>query len=129
MMKQNKPILLSEILSLFECQVLLKTESSYNKVDLFNQIRAVSGIVVVNVVHSDFLEKKRTSQYEYSLIKIKYIVNKSPREDIKILGGKVIKGDGQSVKGGIDGVLQFLPRYQTIRKVSSKDCKPVPVPA
>ena len=109
--------LLSEILSLFECQVLLKTQTDYNKIDLFNQIRAVSGVVTLIVIHNDYLESRRTPQHEYSLLKIKYIVSKSPQDDIKSLGLKVIKGDGSSLKGGIDGVLQFLPRIQTIRKI------------
>lgn len=109
--------LLSEILSLFECQVLLKTQTDYNKVDLFNQIRAVSGVVTLIVIHNDYLESRRTDQHEYSLIKIKYIVSKTPQDDIKKIGEGIIKGDGSSLKGGIDGILQFLPRLKTIRKI------------
>jgi len=115
MIKQPN-ILLTEIINLFECQVLLRSETSYNKVDIFNQIRAVSGVVVVNIVSNDYLESKRTKDYEYSLLKVKYIVNKSPIDDIKALGIKMLKGDGEQIPK-IDGIVSFLPRLKTIRKV------------
>lgn len=115
-MIKNNNILLLEALNLFECQVLLKTETEYNKIDLFNQIRAVSGVVTLIVIHNDYLESKKTPTHEYSLIKIKYIVNKSPVDDIKILGQRVIGGDKEQM-GKVSGVIQFLPRVKTIRKI------------
>lgn len=113
-MVKLKNILIEE-LNLFECQVLLKTKSDFNKIDIFNQIRSISGVVIVNVIHSEFLDSKSIKNFEYSLITIKYSVNGSPKEDIKKIGRMCLNGDGIQPK--IEGIIFFLPRLVTIKKV------------
>ena len=44
-----------------------------DKVEIYNEIRALEGVVVVTVDQSDFLDAKATDKHEYSLLKIKYI--------------------------------------------------------
>jgi hypothetical protein len=39
--------LLLEALSIFEVEVLIKTEKDSNKVDIYNEIRGINGVVVV----------------------------------------------------------------------------------
>ena len=99
--------ILNEVLHLFECEVLVKTDTRFNKIEIYNLLRAIQGVVVVKVEQNSFLDSKRTDNYEYSLLHIKYTVNSTPKEEIDIIKDKCIK---------IHGVLQFIPRYKTIIK-------------
>lgn len=106
-------ILLNEGITIFRCDVLIKTEAEQNKVEVYNEIRALEGIVVVTIVHSDFLDRKRTPQYEYSLLKVKYIGRGDAKTSIKDIGVNAV------TKNRVPGLLQFIPRYDTIIKVGS----------
>ena len=106
-------ILLNEGITIFRCDILIKTKSDQNKVEIFNEIRALEGVVVVTAIHSDFLDTKATDQYEYSLIKVKYIGRGDAKSTIKKIGINAI------TKNRISGLLQFIPRYNTIVKVGS----------
>jgi hypothetical protein len=106
-------ILLNEGITVFRCDVLIKTSADENKVEVFNEIRALEGVVVVTVVHSDFLDNKSTKQYEYSLIKIKYIGRSDAKTSIKQIGINAV------TKNRVPGLLQFIPRYNTITKAAS----------
>ena len=65
-------ILLNEGITIFRCDVLIKTEAEQNKVEVYNEIRALEGVVVVTVEQSDFLDAKATNQYEYSLLNLMF---------------------------------------------------------
>lgn len=110
----NVTQILNEAFNLYECQVLLKTQTAMSKTDIFNQIRAISGVVVVHVIQNDFLDSKRTKHHEYSLISMKYVVDKSPEQDIKAIGSRCLQGDQVQFK--IPGLISFLPRLRTIIK-------------
>lgn len=100
--------ILMEGISVYSIEALIKTTTGENKVEIYNQVRALPGIVVVTVEQSDFLDNKATDNYEYSLLKMKYIVKTTPEEDIntiKTLSTKLIPG-----------LVQFIPRLKTIEK-------------
>jgi len=100
--------ILLESISVYYVEVLIKTTGGENKVEIYNQIRAIHGIIVVSIEHSDFLMSKSTDNYEYSLLKIKYLVTSTPEEDIhqiKIMAQKQIPG-----------LIQFIPRIKTLEK-------------
>lgn len=103
--------ILNEILSIYKIEVLIKTNSNYNQVLIYNEVRALPGVVVVTVQQSDFLDNKATNVAEFALLKLKYIVSSTPEEDIQKI--KV----AASTTHKVDGLLQFLPRLQTIEKV------------
>ena len=63
--------ILTEAVALDKIDVLIKTSTDTNKVEIYNQVRALSGIIVVTVEHSEFLDSKATDNYEYSLLKMK----------------------------------------------------------
>jgi hypothetical protein len=106
-------ILLNEGITIFRCDVLIKTAADQNKVEIYNEIRALNGVVVVTIEHSDFLDTKATQQYEYSLLKLKYIGRGDAKSSIKEIGIDAV------TKNRIPGLLQFIPRYNTIIKVGS----------
>ena len=68
-------------------------------------------VVVVTVEKSDYLDSQATVDAEFSLLKIKYIVRSTPEEDIKKIATDA------KISSKIPGLLQFIPRLQTIRKV------------
>lgn len=100
--------ILLEGINVYSIEALIKTVAGENKVEIYNQVRALSGIIVVTVEQSDFLDSKATDNYEYSLLKIKYIVSSTPEEDIN-----KIKVNAQK---NIQGLVQFIPRLKTIEK-------------
>jgi hypothetical protein len=106
-------ILLNEGITIFKCDILIKTGADQNKVEIYNEIRALNGVVVVTIEQSDFLDAKATKQYEYSLLKLKYIGRGDAKTSIKEIGIDAV------TKNRIPGLLQFIPRYNTITKVGS----------
>jgi hypothetical protein len=106
-------ILLNEGITIFRCDVLIKTAADQNKVEIYNEIRALNGVVVVTIEQSDFLDNKANDKYEYSLLKMKYIGRGDAKTSVKEIGIDAV------TKNKIPGLLQFIPRYNTIVKVGS----------
>ena len=106
-------ILLQEGITIFKCETLIKTRADDNKVEIYNLIRALPGIVTVNIEQSDFLNQKATKDFEYSLLTIKYIGKGDAKSSIKEIG------IGAVTRNKVPGLLQFIPRYNTIVKVGS----------
>jgi hypothetical protein len=100
-----------EAVALDKIDVLIKTSTDINKVEVYNQIRGLSGVVVVTVEQSEFLDSKATNKFEYSLLHMKYLVSADAKTDID-----KIKVDAL-VTTRIPGLLQFIPRYQTAQNV------------
>jgi hypothetical protein len=103
--------ILLEAVNLNKIDILIKTATDANKVEVYNQIRALTGVVVVTVEQSEFLDSKATEQFEYSLLHMKYIVTSDPKKDID-----KIKVDAL-VTTRIPGLLQFIPRYTTTQNI------------
>ena len=103
--------LLLEGLILYRIEVLIRTDADSNQVYIYNEIRGIKNVVVVTVVQNDFLKSKDTDRHHYSLLKIKYLAEAEPKEAIE-----TIKKDAL-VTNKISGLLQFVPRYNTIEKI------------
>jgi len=103
--------ILLEAVALDKIDVLIKTDTGINKVEVYNQIRALTGVVVVTIEQSEFLDSKATDRFEYSLLHMKYIVTSDPKTDID-----KIKKDAL-ITTRISGLLQFIPRYKTAQNV------------
>jgi hypothetical protein len=103
--------ILLESIALDKIDVLIKTSTGINKVEIYNQIRALPGVVVVTVEQSEFLDSKATDRFEYSLLHIKYIVTSDSKTDID-----KIKKDAL-ITNRISGLLQFIPRYKTAQNI------------
>jgi hypothetical protein len=103
--------ILTEALVLFKIEVLIKTSTTENQVYIYNEIRGIKDIVVVTVEQNDFLKSKSNDNYQYALLKLKYLALKEPKEAIK-----GIKKDAL-VTTRIPGLLQFIPRFNTIEKI------------
>jgi hypothetical protein len=103
--------ILLEAISLDKIDVLIKTSTDVNKVEVYNRLRAIAGVVVVTVEQNEFLDSKATDKFEYSLLHIKYIVTSDPKTDIDR-----IKKDAM-ITTRVPGLLQFIPRYKTTQNL------------
>jgi hypothetical protein len=103
--------LLLEGLVLYKIEVLIKTSTDENQVYVYNEIRGLKDIVVVTVEQNDFLKTKSNEKYQFALLKMKYLASEEPKAAINS-----IKTDAL-VTTRIPGLLQFIPRYNTIEKV------------
>ena len=103
--------ILTEALVLYKIEVLIKTSAEENQVFVYNEIRGLKDIVVVTVEQNDFLKQKSNEKHQYALLKMKYLALKEPKAAIDS-----IKTDAL-VTNKVPGLLQFIPRYNTIEKV------------
>ena len=110
-MIQLTNILTESGLNIYKIEVLIKTSKTENKVHIYNQIRGLENVVVVTVEQNEFLQSKSTDTHEYALLHIKYLVSDTPQNDIEL-----IKKDAM-VTTNIPGILQFIPRLNTIEKI------------
>jgi hypothetical protein len=102
--------LLLEALSIYEIEVMIKVERQANKVDIYNEIRAIEGVVVVKVEQNNYLNTLITDQTEYSLLHMKYLVYNDPIDSIKEIKKRAMVSDK------IAGLLKFIPRLKTLEK-------------
>jgi hypothetical protein len=103
--------ILTEALVLYKIEVLIKTSAEENQVFVYNEIRGLKNIVVVTVEQNDFLKQKSNDKFQYALLKTKYLALKEPKAAID-----EIKTDAL-VTNKVPGLIQFIPRYNTIEKV------------
>ena len=103
--------LLLEGLLLYKIQVLIKTSADANQVFIYNKIRGLENVVVVTIEQNDYLVSKNTDAQHYSLLKMKYLASDTPKDTINS-----IKKDAM-LTHKIEGLLQFIPRFNTIEKV------------
>jgi len=103
--------ILTEALVMFKIEVLIKTSTDENQVYIYNEIRGLTDVVVVTVEQNDFLKSKGNEKHQFALLKMKYLASKEPKEAINS-----IKTDAL-ITTRIPGLLQFIPRFNTIEKV------------
>jgi len=96
---------------IYKIEALIKVTNDINKTFVYNSIRGINGVVVVSVEQNNYLDSQKTDEYSYSLLKIKYMVTTKPEDDINIIKKKALISDK------IEGLIQFLPRFQTIQKI------------
>ena len=101
--------LLLEGLTLYLVDILIKTDKKINKVEVYNQIRAIENVVVVTVEQNDFLISKSTDQFDYEMLHLKFLSGGEPRETVDEIKKQAM------ISGRIPGLRQFIVRYQTIQ--------------
>jgi hypothetical protein len=87
------------------------TLREFDKVNL--ALPTVDGLGFASDKEFDELAEKATKAYEYSLLKLKYIGRGDAKTAIKEIGIDAV------TKNRVPGLLQFIPRYDTIVKVGS----------
>lgn len=100
--------LLTEGNALYKVDILLKTRKDANKVEIYNQIRGLTNVVVLTIEQSSYLDSQKTDIFEYSLMHLKFLTPTDPKAAIE-----AIKKDAM-ITTRIPGLLQFVIRYNTI---------------
>ena len=95
--------------NLYMVSILIKTAADANKVEIYNQIRAIKDVVVVTVEQNDFLQSRSTDTFDYEMLHIKYLATSSPKESIEQIKKIAM------ITERIHGLLQFIIRYKTIK--------------
>ena len=103
--------ILTEALILFKIEVLIKTSADENQVFIYNEIRGIKDVVVVTVEQNDFLKQKGNDKHQYALLKIKYLASEEPKAAINSIRTDAL------VTNKVPGLIQFIPRFNTIEKV------------
>jgi len=109
-MIQLKDILLEGMI-LYKIEILIKSSTDENQVFIYNEIRGLKDVVVVTVEQNDFLKTKSNDKFQFALLKTKFLATSDPKEGIN-----AIKTDAL-ITNKIPGLIQFIPRYNTIEKV------------
>jgi hypothetical protein len=114
--KEQHDILLERIkeeINLYFCGIVMKNDTTYNKIDIINRLRAIEGIVVIKVRQSDYLRNRGTEQVEYTLLETKLISGKdNPDNTLAKIKNLATTGDSK-----IPGLLQFYPLKKTLKKL------------
>lgn len=90
-----------ELDNLYYVEVIMKSDFSFNKTDIVNQIRAIENVVVITPVDVERLNRLSNERFEYSFLKMKFIAK-----------GKSAKKELSNIKNhslGLEGVIHFKP--------------------
>jgi hypothetical protein len=102
--------LLSEyLLETYFIQVIIKIDKNKaNNTEIYNQIRAINSVVVIKTVFDAQVESMGNSDYDYTLLEIKFINISTPVETINNI---------KSVAKRIFGLVGFNIRPKTLVKI------------
>ena len=109
--------ILQESQDTYQFTALVKNYKSLNKSDIFNVVRAVPYVIRVKVVEDPRLANiNRRYDYEYTLIKVKYLnVFGTPHGGISAIKNIILNGNKGFHK--VKGVISFKPMMHTLHKV------------
>jgi len=110
------PILESSY-NIYQVTVLLKNYKDFSKTEILDQIRAVPFVIRVKIEENDRLHQiSKGHDYEYSLVKIKYLnVFGEASRGIKEVHDIIVAGHDNFHK--IKGVIKFQPLIRTLKKI------------
>ena len=89
-------------------QVVVRMRTDYNITEIYNQVRGVKDVIVVNVVDNEKLDAASTKEAKYGLLEIKFISEGSATNTIKMIKHEALK---------IPGLIKFLVRTKTMLKI------------
>jgi hypothetical protein len=92
----------------FFVQVIIKMKTDFNFTEIYNQVRGIKDVIVVNVVDNERLEAASDKNSKYSLLEIKYISEGSALNTARSIKSEALK---------IPGILKFQVRTKTILKI------------
>jgi hypothetical protein len=89
-------------------QVVIKMGSDFNFTEIYNQIRGIKDVIVVNVVDTEKLDAASNDNYKYTLLEIKFLSAGTSISTIKLIKHEALK---------IPGLVKFYVRTKTILKI------------
>jgi len=90
-------------------QAIIKMErKKSNATEAYNQVRGIKDVIVVKVINNDKLESLSDANYDYALLEIKFINERTPQETIQMIKQDALK---------INGLVKFFPREKSLVKI------------
>jgi len=115
-MEENKKIV--EPFKKYKVLYLIKSDKNVNLTYILDRIRGIKNVIIANTVQNDRLEdiSSRNENYEFHLLKIKFITNLSASERAEEIKDIIMKGeDGE---GKIKGVALVKTKIDTLEKTT-----------
>jgi hypothetical protein len=98
-----------KILETYFVQIIIKVDNkNVNNTEVYNQIRALPGVVVVRVINDERIENLSTGDYDFQLLELKFINKSTPSETINEIKRQALT---------IFGLVKFYPREKTLNKI------------
>jgi hypothetical protein len=89
-------------------QIVVRMRTDYNITEIYNQVRGVKDVIVVNVVDNEQLDAASTKDAKYGLLEIKFLSSGTPTNTVKTIKHEALK---------IPGLIKFLVRTKTLLKI------------
>jgi hypothetical protein len=89
-------------------QIVVRMRTDYNITEIYNQVRGVKDVIVVNVVDNEQLDAASTKDAKYGLLEIKFLSSGTPTNTVKAIKHEALK---------IPGLIKFLVRTKTLLKI------------
>lgn len=89
-------------------QVVIKMKNDFNFTEIYNQVRGIRDVVVVNVVDTEKLDAASDDNYKYTLLEIKFISEGTAINTVKQIKHEALK---------IPGLIKFYVRTKTLQKI------------
>jgi hypothetical protein len=105
---------ISEKYSKYKVFYLVKITKNTNLTYVVDRIRGIKNVIVAMPEHSDRLVdlSKKNNDYEFYLIKVKFLTDKSPMDVAKKIRNNIVQGD--SYDGKVKGVVFVKPKLETL---------------
>ena len=89
-------------------QVVVKMKDEAIFTEIYNQIRAIKDVIVIKVIDDERLNTASVGPYNYSLLEIKFISERTAIDTIKMIKHEALK---------IPGLVKFHVRTNTMLKI------------
>lgn len=102
-------ILTERVLETYFIQVIIKVDNkNANNTEVYNQVRALPGVVVVQVINDERIGNLSTGDYDFQLLQLKFINKSTPSETMSEIKRQALT---------IFGLVKFYPREKTLNKI------------
>lgn len=114
LIKEIKQIL-TESISLYNAFILISVDKNFDRMDVFNSLRAVPNIVIVKPKDSDLLNSRETDDTGYSFVNLKFIAIGDPISVLHKIKHMALNGSKTTRK--VEGLKTFNIQSNKIKKI------------
>ena len=107
--------ILNEVLNTFivECEIL--TDSTFNITDIFDEVRALRKVTIVNNITPE--EYPQKDKIEYTKVKIKFVTRTNPKIDLDKFKDDMLTSDISKTDLRIPGVKSVKFKLETLKRI------------
>lgn len=103
----------------YSCDFVVKFLKRVNRTQATERIRGIKTVTIVQTLTDLNLEKFNATsvEYDFELVRIKFVTNRDPNTHIKFIQKALIKSDPENGIDNIIGIVGASPRIDTLKKV------------